>query len=249
MKKYLALLLALLMLLAVAGCGSGNTSGEGPSASPVEESREPAEPDAPLDDNDYRLTSYVTVLAAYHQALTEQWDMGKLMENDISELVASAYEGNPLENVGYAFLDFNNDGVDELVIGPCNADSYPENVIYDMYFLGAEREEHVFSSSERDRWYLTSYTDSGKDLGLERFGSSGAQYTEYQSVYWDGGLNVSQAVLYDGTAENPWLMGSVQDGQIVYDAVIDEELGQDILKAAQSGVITPNYTPFASRFQ
>ncbi|MGN0367134.1 MAG: hypothetical protein ACI4E5_14540 [Suilimivivens sp.] len=78
---------------------------------------------------------YGEVLDQYYAALTEKWDEGKLLSEGMSNLTAFCYDGNPLENLGYAYVDVNNDGYWELLIGALNGDEFTGRVIFDLYAL------------------------------------------------------------------------------------------------------------------
>ena len=49
--------------------------------------------------------------------LSEKWDGSSLMESNIDTLLMDCYGDAPLENVGYAVIDLDGDGIEELVIG------------------------------------------------------------------------------------------------------------------------------------
>lgn len=205
-----------------------------------QESGNPVDP-----DEDYRLTSYAVVLGEYRKAMQEQWSFEQLTQNDISELSLLAYGEDSPNKVGYAFLDFNNDGVDELIMGAVGEDDPYEFAIYDMYALVNGDETHVFSSHERSRYYLNTLTEVGEDYALCFYGSNGATSGEFKNMNWDGSrLVVYQAVLHDDSAQNPWMMGYEQNGEVVYSEVIELGLGQDIIDAALGGRIHPKYTLF-----
>ena len=53
---------------------------------------------------------YHEQIGRYYTALSEKWDEGKYFENEMSALPYYYYEGDPLENVGFGFVDLDNDG-------------------------------------------------------------------------------------------------------------------------------------------
>ena len=65
-----------------------------------------------------------------YQALTEKWSVGKYFDNDMYHLMANHYEGDALANVGYALLDLDGDGKDELVISAVDK-NYADGMLYD----------------------------------------------------------------------------------------------------------------------
>ena len=60
---------------------------------------------------------YAQQLERYYTAISQRWDENAYNEHEMSALAAHYYEGNPLDNVGFAFMDLNGDGIWELVIG------------------------------------------------------------------------------------------------------------------------------------
>ena len=60
---------------------------------------------------------YAQQIERYYTALSENWDENAYFDNEMSSLAAFYYEGNPLDNVGYAFMDLDGDGIQELIIG------------------------------------------------------------------------------------------------------------------------------------
>lgn len=71
------------------------------------------------EDDDYATVeeAYAIVIGEYYSAAEEQWDSAALMDAGLNYMVAECYLDNPLENIGYAIVDLNNDGIEELLIG------------------------------------------------------------------------------------------------------------------------------------
>ncbi len=273
MKKTINTLLSTLLVISLAGCSSSNstasTETQESSAEPeettevteVEETEEQEEVatleyvdptqelrDKIFSDDDYHLTSYAVTLGTYLQALEEEWDVGQLLEHEMSELLVNAYSGDATENIGFTFVDFNHDGVDELIIGAATQDGHPDNNIYDMYALVDGVETHVFSSSARANYYLTNLTDTGDAYSINLIGSSSASESDYVALNWTGTeLEFFQFVRHDTDSETPWALGRIDDnGELVFDEEIDEQLGEDLFAAARAAAITPDYIPFSA---
>ena len=136
MKKLLLTATTLLLILALmAGCRPSQP--ELPAASEPAESiestesidstTEPAEnPTTETeDDTEYEgdaSSYYIDVVYAqqierYYTAISQQWDEGAYFEHEMSALAAYYYDGNPLDNVGFTFMDLDGDGIWELIIG------------------------------------------------------------------------------------------------------------------------------------
>ena len=110
--------------------------------------------------------AYAEQIARYHTALTEKWDEGKYFENNMSAQPYYYYEGNPLENVGFGFVDLDNDGNWELIIGAIlNADRDP--AVFEiwtqvdgepvMLAQGGARNRYMLQYVEEDdAWYVVN---------------------------------------------------------------------------------------------
>ena len=75
---------------------------------------------------------YKEQLDLVYQALSQEWSVDKYFENQISSLISNHYEGNALENVGYALKDLDGDGKEELLISAVSEDS-SGGMLYDVY--------------------------------------------------------------------------------------------------------------------
>ena len=123
MKKLISVILCAALSLAVlTACGS--TAAPAPTAEPVQTAEPTAEPTPepaaeptpepvpePISDP---LVMYKDVLDVYAQALTDNCGGAELIEKGISLLNMYCYDGNALDNVGYTFLDLDNDGTDDV---------------------------------------------------------------------------------------------------------------------------------------
>lgn len=120
------------------------------------------------EDDEYATVeeAYAIVIGEYYSAAEEQWDSAELMDAELNYMVAECYLDNPLENIGYAIVDLNNDGTEELLIGSRIEDDFFGKMIFDLYTLD-DRGVHrlVFDSSERNRYYYA---------GENRFANLGA---------------------------------------------------------------------------
>ena len=129
MRKINLLLIVILLLAALfTGCNAPSATepqvtvtSEAPTA---EQTTIPNETESDEDivyegdaSSYYIDVAYAEQIGRYHTALSEKWDEDKYFENNMSALPAYYYEGNPLENVGFGFVDLDNDGRWELIIG------------------------------------------------------------------------------------------------------------------------------------
>ena len=110
--------------------------------------------------------AYAMIIGEYYTAVEEQWNSATLMDAGLNYMVAECYLDNPLENTGYAIVDLDNDGTEELLIGSRIEDDFFGKMIFDLYTLD-DRGVHslVFDSGERNRYYCA---------GENRFANLGA---------------------------------------------------------------------------
>lgn len=146
---------------------------------------------------------FKTVMENYGLALKNDWDPGKCMEGGISLMIG--YHGELYDSVGFAFLDLDGDGIDELLVTD-------GNYIYDLYsFINTEEDipVRIFSATERSTWMLVQGSRNRGNEGsyLYNHGSGGAGYSSH--VYYrlqEGNLIPVEGFLYDAedNPENPW---------------------------------------------
>ena len=102
---------------------------------------------------------YAEVIEKHIKAISEKWDSNKLEAEDMSpeyNAIRVATGGDVLKNVGYAFFDTNNDGIEELLVGEI-ADGELKGTVYDIYTMIDRKPAHVVSGSGRDRYYALEY--------------------------------------------------------------------------------------------
>ena len=129
-------------------------------------------------------TAYQEILTTYANALNEKWDGSSLMKSNIDTLLLDCYGDAPLENVGYAVIDLDDDGTEELVIGTTErlSDEFYGKLILALYTRNGEGTmSPVFQSMARDRYY---YTGENQFANL---GSSGADDSVNITVKYAGG--------------------------------------------------------------
>ena len=98
--------------------------------------------------------AYAVVVGEYYTAMEEEWDASELMDAGLNYMIAECYQNNPLENIGYAIIDIDGDGIEELLIGVMVEDEFYSNMIFELYTLDDKGVHRlVFDSSERNRYY------------------------------------------------------------------------------------------------
>ena len=192
---------------------------------------DPAETTAPTENGTAIPEAYQPVIAKYVTALTEHWGGEACSNADISILVS--YATSPSE-LGYALLDLDNDGTDELVI----ANNAERQVIYDLYSLVDGKLVHVFTGWDRNSYELR------EGFRILNIGSNGAASTDYVYCHLSNGQLVTDSLIrFDATEDldHPWFRGT---GENDLAPITDENWSEDeIYSAAASLPIA--ITPFA----
>ena len=191
----------------------------------------PVETTAPTESGTAIPEAYQPVIAKYVTALTEHWGGEACSNADISILVS--YATSPSE-LGYALLDLDNDGTDELII----ANDAERQVIYDLYSLVDGKLVHVFTGWDRNSYELR------EGYRILNIGSNGAASADYVYCHLSNGQLVTDSLIrFDAATDpdHPWFRGTSENDLA---PITDENWSEDeIYSAAASLPIT--ITPFA----
>ena len=191
----------------------------------------PVETTAPTESGTAIPEAYQPVIAKYVTALTEHWGGEACSNADISILVS--YATSPSE-LGYALLDLDNDGTDELII----ANDAERQVIYDLYSLVDGKLVHVFTGWDRNSYELR------EGFRILNIGSNGAASADYVYCHLSNGQLVTDSLIrFDAATDpdHPWFRGTSENDLA---PITDENWSEDeIYSAAASLPIT--ITPFA----
>ena len=191
----------------------------------------PVETTAPTESGTAIPEAYQPVIAKYVTALTEHWGGEACSNADISLLVS--YATSPSE-LGYALLDLDNDGTDELII----ANDAERQVIYDLYSLVDGKLVHVFTGWDRNSYELR------EGYRILNIGSNGAASADYVYCHLSNGQLVTDSLIrFDAATDpdHPWFRGT---GENDLAPITDENWSEDeIYSAAASLPIA--ITPFA----
>ena len=150
---------------------------------------------------------YGEVFEKFKTAADEGWDANRLEEEDLSpeyNYIFTQNKKNPLEGVGYAYVDVNLDGIDELLVGDLLGDN-KDVAVYDIFTMVDRKPQHVVSGSARDRYYPL---ENGM---MVNEGSGGADLTEYLTFDIEPNTTnrMDQLCLkYDGyeNEDKPWFV-------------------------------------------
>ena len=150
---------------------------------------------------------YSEVIDKYVTAVKEKWDSNKLEKEDMSpeyNAVNIATGGDALDNIGYAYFDINNDGVDELLIGEI-AQGDLKGTVYDIYTMVDRKPVHVLSGSGRDRYYALKY---GLIVNERSDGADDSEWLSYDIEPNTTNLLPQLGVKIDGYEDNdnPWFV-------------------------------------------
>ena len=191
----------------------------------------PVETTAPTENGTAIPEAYQPVIAKYVTALTEHWGGEACSNADISILVS--YATSPSE-LGYALLDLDNDGADELII----ANDAERQVIYDLYSLVDGKLVHVFTGWDRNSYELR------EGFRILNIGSNGAASADYVYCHLSRGQLVTDSLIrFDAATDpdHPWFRGT---GENDLAPIADENWSEDeIYSTAASLPIA--ITPFA----
>lgn len=191
----------------------------------------PVETTAPTESGTAIPEAYQPVIAKYVTALTEHWGGEACSNADISLLVS--YATSPSE-LGYALLDLDNDGTDELII----ANDAERQVIYDLYSLVDGKLVHVFTGWDRNSYELR------EGYRILNIGSNGAASADYVYCHLSNGQLVTDSLIrFDAATDpdHPWFRGT---GENDLAPITDENWSEDEIYSA-SASLPITITPFA----
>ena len=188
---------------------------------------------------------YAEQIARYQAALVEKWDEGKYFENGMSALAYYYYEGNPQENVGFGFVDLDNDGYWELVIGAIkNADQDP--AVFEIWTLVDGKPVMLVQGGTKNR-YVLQYVEEDEMWYIANEASNGAANSAtYYLMLNEGKLEVVQGVVFDAMADekNPWFLTYDLDWDVSNDEPIDEATANAILESNRKSYTALEYIPY-----
>lgn len=225
MKKFVMILMVGLTLLAAAGCGGAGTctleeekEGSGPATQRVL-AEEPV-PSEMAYSGDFP-SAYRGVIEKYRAARAEG-------SNDDA--------GRTLD-LGYAVIDLDEDGIEELIIAGLVTDDFGLRPVSDLYTLTDYQPTLIATSEARSRFYLTaSYQVYNK-------GSSGVHNSaNYIYRLEDGELILEEGFLSKWDDEENaivWYYTTDEDYDFSNDTRIDTEEAKERIAAYESSTYLP----------
>lgn len=261
MKKISICFIAIILIVAMlAGCGA-QTNTPAPEASlgsvdaatstdtPSEAAPEAA-PETPEEgeaSSYYIDVVYAEQIGRYRTALSEKWQEGKYYENEMSALPIYYYEGNPLENAGFCFIDLDNDGNLELVIGAI-LNSEVDPAIFEIWTLADGEPTMLVQGGHRNRYVLQHVVEDGMWYIANEAANGAASHATYYLMLSEGKLEVTQGILFDAfyNEANPWFMTHDLDWDASNDEPIDEDTANAIMESHRRHYTAVDFLPFAS---
>ena len=191
------------------------------------------------------LAVYAEQMNLIYQALAEQWSVDQYFDNDMSHLIANHYEGNAFANVGYALLDLDGDGKDELIISAVDK-NYAGGLLYDVYSAPNGEVIHILCGHERNRYYLQDMEDEGYGIANEASDSAFRSAWYYYSLV-EGKLELTQGIIVnvEADAENPWFITYDEDWDVSNDTHDVDGMAESIIETYTQSYIALDYTPFS----
>lgn len=170
------------------------------NAAPTEEMAPKATEAAPLPETvDSGIDpAYAEILEKYKSGVSKGWGIQEFAAAGLCYLFGYYSDTS---QAGYALMDINNDGVEELILGESGLPDSYIGMFYELYTINAGQLTLVASSQERSRYYLCA----GNEIAHEGSGGAFNSFSSYYNLK-GGGLSMIEAVVYDGMydQENPW---------------------------------------------
>lgn len=190
---------------------------------------------------------YQVIVDKYRTMIQEQWDYGKIYNEELSTMIPMFYDQNAASMVGFTLYDINGDGTQELLIGETDTDEPVNRLIFDAYTMKNGKAEQIFTSHERNLYYLINDEAGVMLIGNE--GSNGAANSGWFYYYLDhdGRLVIVQGILYDAmdSPDQPWFETNDEDWDISNDTPIDEETAQNLIDSYAENYAKFDWTTFA----
>ena len=257
MKRLLLTATTFLLILALlAGCGNprtelpADTVPSGAATKPTDEITQTETQEDPGYEGEattyYIDEVYPQQIQRYYTAISQQWDENTYMDHEMSSLAAYYYDGKPLDNVGFAFMDLDGDGIWELIIGAIhNAQRDP--LVFEIWGLKNDEPVMLAQSGSHNRYYL-QYAEEDELWSVAYEAENGAAN---RAVYYlqlvEGEFHVTQGVVFDALAnENaPWFMAYDLDWDVSNDTPIDEDTANAVMNAERNHYTATEYFPYS----
>ena len=189
---------------------------------------------------------YAQQIERYYTAISQQWDENAYLEHEMSPLAAHYYEGKPLDNVGFTFMDLDGDGIGELIIGAIKkAENDP--LIFEIWALKNDEPVMLAQSGSHNRYYLQYAEEDDLWSVAYEAENSAANRAIYYLQLFEGKFKVIQGVIFDAVVnENaPWFMAYDLDWNVSNDMPIDEDTANSVMNAERRTYAALEYLPYS----
>lgn len=192
---------------------------------------------------------YSRQIARYYTAISQQWDEGTYWDHEMSALAAYYYEGTPLENIGFAFMDLDGNGIQELLIGAILA-SDRDPLVFEIWTVRNGEPAILAQSGSHNRYYLQYALEDGLWSVAYEAENGAANHAVYYLQLADGEFQVIQGIVFDAIAneQDPWFMAYDLDWDVSNDTPIDADTADAVMTAGRSIYAAREYIPY-SQFQ
>lgn len=178
--------------------------------------------------------AYSSIIDTYSIALSNNWDRETCINNGVNYLVSSYAQYAPHE-LGYYFMDIDQNGTEELIIG-CNQQ------IIAMYTLVNSVPVQIIDAGERSSFYLEP------DGVIVNYGSSSAFLSSHILYKLDGAtLELLGAIIADYSAneESPWFYAEDNDWDVSNDKKVSNETALKWIAAYEDNYV---YLPYIALY-
>lgn len=247
MKKIIIAALAICLAFALSGCGSlkdlqipvppflkseNNVS----SGVNIQAQEVPVQTPEPVPEKQ-PIEIYAPVIEKYISAAASKMAAEDLIKVDLNYMAAYCYGDSPLERLGYLLYDLDADGIPELLIGSRIGDEYQDKIVLELYTIKDSQPVRLFSSGERQRYYLCSDGTIANENSSSAFASSNIYYK-----YAGGELTVTDSIIFDMAADRnaPWFYEAGGER-----TKIEESAALARMSEMQAKYVVLNYTPFS----
>lgn len=189
---------------------------------------------------------YARQIARYYTALSQKWDAHAYWDHGMSALAAYYYEGTPLENVGFTFMDLDGNGTPELLIGAILCSDI-DPLLFEIWTVRNGEPVMLAQSGSHNRYYLQYAKEDDLWSVAYEAENGAANHAVYYLQLVDGEFQVIQGIVFDAFANEsaPWFMAYDLDWDVSNDTPIDADTASAVMTAGRNIYAAQAYTPYS----